>query len=249
MLAMQHPGPSARSGRSTSRKQPAWGIGRAGCLGLLAALGCTLAHGQDTLRIDTRDLPPDIVYQLITPNDSVVVTPTDGQIVVPITDTTAGTYQLSAASASPDNDVTIQFIHGASGIQDVTVLTNDTTAPLDSAMFDLHGPSTILLYDQPERRPEPAVQPYRLLLKDGMLMTPNGDGDHDELSVVANVPVTGYALTIIDKWGHQVFHSTDHAEAWNGRKDNTGEALPTGVYRYTLLFNGNTDNGKFLLER
>lgn len=219
-------------------------------ISLLMLLALTrTSRAQDTLRIDTRDLSPDIVYQLITPDDSIVVTPVDGHIEVPITDTTQATYRLSAASASAENDVTIQFTHDAGGIGNVTVITNDTVAPMDSSLFDVRGGHTILLYDGPERRPDLGTPPYHLLLKSGMLITPNGDGDHDEFRITFNVPVTAYALTIISRSGQQVFHSTDPTQAWNGKLNNTGAALPTGAYRYTLLLNGITDTGKFILER
>jgi len=43
---------------------------------------------------------------------------------------------------------------------------------------------------------------------------------------------TTYRLTIWDRWGQQIFESSDFEEGWNGRKNNSGGILPQGVYVY-----------------
>lgn len=44
-------------------------------------------------------------------------------------------------------------------------------------------------------------------------------------------------LKIYNRWGDVVFKTTDPDIGWNGRRDNTGEPLPDGVYYYTCTVN------------
>jgi gliding motility-associated-like protein len=39
-------------------------------------------------------------------------------------------------------------------------------------------------------------------------------------------------LTIYNRWGQQVFHTTDPQINWDGRDQKSGQELPAGVYYY-----------------
>jgi gliding motility-associated-like protein len=46
----------------------------------------------------------------------------------------------------------------------------------------------------------------------------------------------GYHLTIWNRWGEQVFESSDPEEGWNGLKNNAGEPAPEGRYLFDLQY-------------
>jgi gliding motility-associated-like protein len=63
---------------------------------------------------------------------------------------------------------------------------------------------------------------------------PNGDGNNEEFRIMGS----GWRkieIYICDRWGGQVFKTTDASIAWNGRLQNTGNLLPEGVYSWRVL--------------
>ncbi len=67
--------------------------------------------------------------------------------------------------------------------------------------------------------------------------TPNGDGNNDGfLGKGSLLGVTDFNMTIWNRWGEQVFETTDPTEEWNGRQKNTGGVSPAGVYVYLVTF-------------
>jgi len=67
--------------------------------------------------------------------------------------------------------------------------------------------------------------------------TPNGDGDNDEFFGISQIDGFGeYELTVWSRWGEKVFESEMLSEGWNGRKFNSGQLLPGGVYIYLARF-------------
>ncbi len=45
-----------------------------------------------------------------------------------------------------------------------------------------------------------------------------------------------YEMIIFDRWGKEIFKTTDFYEGWNGKYNNTGEYLPHGVYVYYVKY-------------
>lgn len=69
--------------------------------------------------------------------------------------------------------------------------------------------------------------------------TPNNDGKNDEyLGVGLMVGATNFNLSIWNRWGQQIFQTTDPNEGWNGRIYNTGQEAPGGVYVVRVSFRG-----------
>lgn len=62
--------------------------------------------------------------------------------------------------------------------------------------------------------------------------SPNGDGINDEFAVYNSNQVENYNCLIYNRWGVQVFSTTDFTQAWNGRYKN--EIQPLGVYVYII---------------
>jgi gliding motility-associated-like protein len=75
--------------------------------------------------------------------------------------------------------------------------------------------------------------------------TPNNDGINDVFlpSVLGHQP-DKYELVIFDRWGREVFSTTDPLQGWNGGLNNGGDPLPDGVYTWKL-----NARDRFSLER
>ena len=77
------------------------------------------------------------------------------------------------------------------------------------------------------------------LLKMPNAFTPNGDGTNDIFIGSGLLEyLTGYSLSIWSRWGDLVFQTDDPLQGWNGRQNNIGDLLPTGVYVYQVEFVG-----------
>jgi gliding motility-associated-like protein len=63
--------------------------------------------------------------------------------------------------------------------------------------------------------------------------TPNGDDVNDRFGAFA-LSVTGYDIWILNRWGQQVFHSSDLNTKWNGKYENNGRDCEEGVYIYRV---------------
>ena len=60
--------------------------------------------------------------------------------------------------------------------------------------------------------------------------SPNKDGVNDYAKVLNNDCITSMSFGIFDKWGNQVFSSTDLSSGWNG--DFKGSPMDAGVFMY-----------------
>jgi gliding motility-associated-like protein len=71
--------------------------------------------------------------------------------------------------------------------------------------------------------------------------TPNNDLVNDEISVL-HQGVESLEWIIFNRWGEEIFHSTDLNKSWNGFHKN--EFAPTGSYPYRLLVTSKTGRKK-----
>ena len=70
------------------------------------------------------------------------------------------------------------------------------------------------------------------------VFTPDGNGINDFFTpFIPYRNVKDIELKIYSRWGQLVFETTDPDIRWNGKTDNTGEELPSGVYFYTCKVN------------
>ncbi len=67
--------------------------------------------------------------------------------------------------------------------------------------------------------------------------TPNGDGINDLFGVVAE-NIYEFEMWIMDRWGKQVFHSTDIGDKWNGSNAGNEYFSGTAVYHYLIKYKG-----------
>jgi len=92
----------------------------------------------------------------------------------------------------------------------------------------------------------------RVVVKDEILwyipnsFTPNEDGINDVWKPVGvTLDATNYKLTIFDRWGVQVFTTTDLDQGWNGSKSAGGYYVDAGVYTYLIKVTSATTEEKF----
>ncbi len=69
--------------------------------------------------------------------------------------------------------------------------------------------------------------------------TPGADALNDLFHIF--LPPTGvdfstFNLVIFDRWGEQIYKTTDVNQFWNGSKNNSGETLKQDVYVYKITF-------------
>lgn len=67
--------------------------------------------------------------------------------------------------------------------------------------------------------------------------TPNGDGLNDVFQVVGK-SIAEYELTIFNRWGNVIFHSTDPQEVWVGETNSGDFYVPNAAYNYVLRIKG-----------
>ncbi len=66
-------------------------------------------------------------------------------------------------------------------------------------------------------------------------ITPNDDGQNDNFNFSAtNIEFTSFEMRIFDKWGKQLFFTTNPNLGWDGKYK--GELVPQGVYYYFINF-------------
>ena len=62
------------------------------------------------------------------------------------------------------------------------------------------------------------------------IFSPNGDGNNDVLKsfIGSNYPILKFTMQVYDRWGNQIFNSTDPDQGWDGRSD--GQLVANQVY-------------------
>lgn len=69
--------------------------------------------------------------------------------------------------------------------------------------------------------------------------TPNNDDVNDFfLGNGYLVGLTGFEMSIWNRWGEKIFQTKDPTEGWNGRKNNVGVMSPNGVYVCVVHYTG-----------
>ncbi|MFT7611825.1 MAG: gliding motility-associated-like protein [Parvicellaceae bacterium] len=68
------------------------------------------------------------------------------------------------------------------------------------------------------------------------LFTPNGDGKNDTWHINNIEAWTDYTLAVFNRWGQEVYTTTNYANDWNGNYQ--GQPLPEGAYYFVIDFSG-----------
>jgi gliding motility-associated-like protein len=64
--------------------------------------------------------------------------------------------------------------------------------------------------------------------------SPNGDGLNDELIIKTRCPLSSYQMEVYDRWGRQIFASTDLNRGWDGTFQ--GQDVPNGSYPFIIRY-------------
>jgi len=72
-----------------------------------------------------------------------------------------------------------------------------------------------------------------------LVFTPNTDGKND-LFEAYGTNITSANIAVFNRWGMKVFESSVMPFSWNGKKMNSGEDLPQGIYVYTVKLTDKT---------
>src|ERR1019366_4941366 len=78
------------------------------------------------------------------------------------------------------------------------------------------------------------------------VFSPNSDGKNDFFNLIAD-GYTNFHLIIFDRWGLQLFESSNASYQWNGKVNNTGGDCPDGTYYY--IFTANDVLGKPFIDK
>ena len=73
--------------------------------------------------------------------------------------------------------------------------------------------------------------------------TPNSDNKNDFFKALDFFDgMQNFRLSIWNRWGELIFETTDPNDGWNGRKNNTGQLSPNGVYVCLVSYTGPRGN-------
>lgn len=69
--------------------------------------------------------------------------------------------------------------------------------------------------------------------------SPNADGKND-LFEAYGTNISSVSISVFNRWGMKVFESSALPFSWNGKKMNSGDDLPQGIYVYTVRLTDKT---------
>lgn len=69
--------------------------------------------------------------------------------------------------------------------------------------------------------------------------TPNNDGLNDKFRIVTGGAIDSFRLTVYNRWGQQLFTTTDKSKGWDGTFNGTAQV--PGVYVWTISYKTVTD--------
>lgn len=75
------------------------------------------------------------------------------------------------------------------------------------------------------------------------LLTPDSQSGSNQVFKVKYQSLIQYEIWIYNRWGQELFHSTDPSEGWDGH--HNGSSVPTGVYYYVIKAKG-SDGQKYV---
>jgi gliding motility-associated-like protein len=81
------------------------------------------------------------------------------------------------------------------------------------------------------------------------IFTPNNDGKNDiwNMIVTDGLEIFDMKTNIYNRWGKQVFESTNISQNWNGHNVYEGSLCSDGIYFYVISYtDGNTNQTKTL---
>lgn len=81
------------------------------------------------------------------------------------------------------------------------------------------------------------------LLEVPNLITPDSPSGHNQVFKVKYQSLISFELWVYNRWGQELFHTTDPSEGWDGT--HNGSTVPTGAYYYLVKAEG-TDGERYV---
>jgi gliding motility-associated-like protein len=81
------------------------------------------------------------------------------------------------------------------------------------------------------------------------VITPNNDGLNDELIFPGLVAFPGSSIIIYNRWGNEVYRSSDYKNDWNGKDDKKRDLQPDTYYYILKIANGRILKGFIEIRR
>jgi len=81
------------------------------------------------------------------------------------------------------------------------------------------------------------------------VITPNGDGQNDYFVFPGLEQLTGCALVIYNRWGIEVYRTTDYQNGWEGRDQQNNELIPDTYFYILKLKSGRIIKGYVEIRR
>ena len=125
-----------------------------------------------------------------------------------------------------------EFVQGITNFQ---IKKDIFVAKIEDACFGYDTPPVI-----------PIDEPIFCETIEGNVFTPNNDGANDEYEFVTTCNSINMSVSIVNRWGNEVYTSKDLNQAWNG-KDKNGNLVTEGVYFYSL--NYKSENGADVVKK
>jgi len=136
-----------------------------------------------------------------------------------ITDLSKGTVQIwewDMGDGTQQTGKNISHIYPKIGDYEISLKVTDTNECTDFTSKIIH------IYDD-------------LIIFIPNIFTPNGDGLNDTWKPeMLDYSKKGYQLSIFDRWGQRIFHTTDTEEAWDGTINGKVTA-PNTIYSYQII--------------
>lgn len=107
----------------------------------------------------------------------------------------------------------------------------------------------------PPPPPPPPLPTLKAVVKDVFIpnaFSPNGDGKNDVFQARLGVDATGIDMTIFNRWGNEIYHSTKNNDGWDGMQKGVPADMGTYQYVIKVRFRDNsveTYTGDFTLVR
>ena len=92
------------------------------------------------------------------------------------------------------------------------------------------------------------ASPYEVTISTSLLevpnlITPDSPSGHNQVFKVKYQSLVSFELWVYNRWGQELFHTTDPSEGWDGT--HNGSTVPTGAYYYLVKAEG-TDGERYV---
>ena len=78
--------------------------------------------------------------------------------------------------------------------------------------------------------------------------TPNDDGRNDRFHIIPRCSIGGFHISIYNRWGQQLYQSTDISDGWDGTYSGTAQEVGTYVYYIEYSFATQTGTKKEIMK-